>query len=148
MAYSGWSHVQEAPPDPILGLSQAFAADEHPKKINLGVGAYRDDQGKPFVLGCVKTVCFLFFLNFSFQNHCNLLIIVLFRQLNVSRTKIMNMLVFLVFLLLLKQLQLLLLVKNLMLSNLTEYVLHIINQFCFFISYTFFLFLEHHCSIY
>ena len=61
MAYSGWSHVQEAPPDPILGLSQAFAADEHPKKINLGVGAYRDDQGKPFVLGCVKTVCFLFF---------------------------------------------------------------------------------------
>merc|ERR1712137_395113 len=55
MAYKGWSHVEQAPPDPILGLSQAFAADDHPKKINLGVGAYRDDQGKPFVLKCVKT---------------------------------------------------------------------------------------------
>lgn len=56
MSFQGWSHVQEAPPDPILGLSQAFAADDHPKKINLGVGAYRDDQGKPYVLKCVKTV--------------------------------------------------------------------------------------------
>jgi len=55
MAYTGWGHVKEAPPDPILGLSQAYAADDHPKKINLGVGAYRDDEGKPFVLECVKT---------------------------------------------------------------------------------------------
>lgn len=56
MSFQGWSHVQEAPPDPILGLSQAFAADDHPKKINLGVGAYRDDAGKPYILNCVKTV--------------------------------------------------------------------------------------------
>jgi len=55
MAFKGWGHLEQAPPDPILGLSQAFAADDHPKKINLGVGAYRDDQGKPFVLKCVKT---------------------------------------------------------------------------------------------
>ena len=56
MAFKGWNHLEEAPPDPILGLSQAYAADDHPKKINLGVGAYRDDNGKPYVLQCVKTV--------------------------------------------------------------------------------------------
>jgi len=55
MSFKGWGHLEEAPPDPILGLSQAFAADDHPKKINLGVGAYRDDQGKPYILNCVKT---------------------------------------------------------------------------------------------
>ena len=42
------------PPDPILGVTEAFKRDTNPKKINLGVGAYRDDNGKPFVLPCVK----------------------------------------------------------------------------------------------
>ncbi|TPX34456.1 aspartate transaminase [Synchytrium microbalum] len=42
------------PPDPILGVSEAFKADSNPKKMNLGVGAYRDDKGKPYVLNCVK----------------------------------------------------------------------------------------------
>lgn len=44
------------PPDPILGVSEAFKKDSNPKKMNLGVGAYRDDQGKPFVLSCVRKV--------------------------------------------------------------------------------------------
>ena len=44
------------PPDPILGVSEAFKRDTNPKKMNLGVGAYRDDQGKPFVLSCVRKV--------------------------------------------------------------------------------------------
>lgn len=44
------------PPDPILGVSEAFKRDSNPKKMNLGVGAYRDDQGKPFVLSCVRKV--------------------------------------------------------------------------------------------
>lgn len=44
------------PPDPILGVSEAFKKDTSPKKMNLGVGAYRDDQGKPFVLSCVRKV--------------------------------------------------------------------------------------------
>ncbi|KAK5139390.1 Aspartate aminotransferase, mitochondrial [Oleoguttula sp. CCFEE 6159] len=39
----------------ILGITEAFKADSHPKKINLGVGAYRDDKGKPYVLPSVKT---------------------------------------------------------------------------------------------
>jgi len=44
----------EAPKDPILGISDAFKADPDPIKMNLGVGAYRDDNGKPVVLDCVR----------------------------------------------------------------------------------------------
>ena len=50
---SWWSHVEMGPPDAILGITEAFKKDESPKKINLGVGAYRDDNGKPFVLPSV-----------------------------------------------------------------------------------------------
>ena len=42
------------PPDPILGVTEAFKKDTNPKKMNLGVGAYRDDAGKPFVLPSVR----------------------------------------------------------------------------------------------
>jgi aspartate aminotransferase len=42
------------PPDAILGVTEAFKADTNPKKINLGVGAYRGDDGKPFVLESVR----------------------------------------------------------------------------------------------
>lgn len=44
------------PPDAILGVSEAFKKDSNPKKINLGVGAYRDDNNKPFVLPSVRKV--------------------------------------------------------------------------------------------
>jgi len=44
------------PPDAILGVTEAYKKDSNPKKINLGVGAYRDDNGKPFVLPSVKQV--------------------------------------------------------------------------------------------
>lgn len=37
-----------------LGVTEAFKADKDPRKINLGVGAYRDEHGKPYVLGSVK----------------------------------------------------------------------------------------------
>ncbi|KAL0273888.1 UNVERIFIED_CONTAM: hypothetical protein PYX00_006461 [Menopon gallinae] len=53
MSSSWWSHVEMGPPDPILGVTEAFKRDTNPKKINLGVGAYRDDNGKPFVLPSV-----------------------------------------------------------------------------------------------
>lgn len=33
------------PPDPILSVKQAFDADQNPKKIDLGVGIYRDESG-------------------------------------------------------------------------------------------------------
>ncbi|KAL2593130.1 hypothetical protein AAZX31_12G121500 [Glycine max] len=29
-------------------------ADQSPNKVNVGVGAYRDDDGKPVVLECVR----------------------------------------------------------------------------------------------
>jgi hypothetical protein len=53
---SFFSKVTEAPPDPILGITLAFQADTHPDKLNLGVGAYRTEEGKPLVLNCVKKV--------------------------------------------------------------------------------------------
>jgi len=37
--------VELAPRDPILGLTEAFIADKSPRKVNLGVGVYYDDQG-------------------------------------------------------------------------------------------------------
>lgn len=42
------------PPDAILGMTEAFLADDFPQKVNVGVGAYRDDGGKPYVLPCVR----------------------------------------------------------------------------------------------
>jgi aspartate aminotransferase len=44
------------PEDPILGVSVAFNKDTDSRKINLGVGAYRDDNGKPYVLESVREV--------------------------------------------------------------------------------------------
>lgn len=51
---SKWDNVEMGPPDAILGVTEAYKKDGNPKKINLGVGAYRDDNGKPFVLPSVK----------------------------------------------------------------------------------------------
>ena len=51
---NAWSDVPMGPPDAILGVSEAFKRSTNPNKMNLGVGAYRDDQGKPFVLPCVR----------------------------------------------------------------------------------------------
>jgi len=50
---SWWANVEMGPPDAILGVSEAYKRDTNPNKINLGVGAYRDDEGKPFVLPSV-----------------------------------------------------------------------------------------------
>jgi aspartate aminotransferase len=87
-AVSTWSNVPAGPPDPILGefpvsfsrpfrmpralccagwltnmnspgVTEAFKADKDPRKINLGVGAYRDGDGKPYVLNSVKKVASL-----------------------------------------------------------------------------------------
>lgn len=49
-----FKEVQKAPPDPILSTALAFKADSHPNKVNLGIGAYRDNDGKPYVLKCVR----------------------------------------------------------------------------------------------
>ena len=46
--------VQAAPPDAILGLTEAFKTDPREGKINLGVGVYKDETGQTPVLKSVK----------------------------------------------------------------------------------------------
>ncbi|MDA0658850.1 MAG: aspartate/tyrosine/aromatic aminotransferase [Planctomycetota bacterium] len=46
--------ISVAPPDPILGLTDAFRKDTRPEKINLGVGIYQDETGRTPVLASVK----------------------------------------------------------------------------------------------
>jgi aromatic-amino-acid transaminase len=54
LAASLLSAVELAPRDPILGVTEAYVADPNPRKVNLGVGVYNDDEGKLPVLECVK----------------------------------------------------------------------------------------------
>ncbi len=49
-----FSAVEMAPHDPILGLNEQFNADTNPRKVNLGVGVYYDDDGKLPLLECVQ----------------------------------------------------------------------------------------------
>ncbi|XP_071856890.1 glutamate oxaloacetate transaminase 2 [Bombus fervidus] len=51
---SWWSQIEMGPPDPIFSLTERYKADTHPNKVNLGVGAYRDDETKPFILPSVR----------------------------------------------------------------------------------------------
>lgn len=49
-----WGSITSSYPDPILGLTVAFNANTNPNKVNLGVGAYRNNEGKSFMLESVK----------------------------------------------------------------------------------------------
>lgn len=57
---SRFEGITMAPPDPILGVSEAFRADTDEKKLNLGVGAYRTEELQPYVLNVVKKVISIF----------------------------------------------------------------------------------------
>jgi aspartate/tyrosine/aromatic aminotransferase len=46
--------IEPAPADAILGINQAYKSDTDPRKINVCVGAYRDDDGNPYILKCVR----------------------------------------------------------------------------------------------
>jgi len=46
--------IQAAPPDPILGISEAFLKDPRDGKINLSVGVFKDEAGATPVLASVK----------------------------------------------------------------------------------------------
>lgn len=52
----GPSVVPQAPEDPLFGLMAAYRKDTFEKKVDLGIGAYRDDNAKPWVLPVVKKV--------------------------------------------------------------------------------------------
>lgn len=47
-------NVAAAPADPILSLSIGYKTDTFPQKVNLGIGAYRCEQGKPYVFPVVR----------------------------------------------------------------------------------------------
>lgn len=49
-----WKDIEAAPADAILGLTEAFKKDTNPKKVNLGVGVYKDDDGATPILNCIK----------------------------------------------------------------------------------------------
>ncbi|WP_088328953.1 amino acid aminotransferase [Lacimicrobium sp. SS2-24] len=45
--------LKQLPADPILGLSSAYKQDTNPKKVDLGVGVYKDEQGRTPILSSV-----------------------------------------------------------------------------------------------
>jgi aspartate/tyrosine/aromatic aminotransferase len=49
-----FENIQPAPPDAILGLTEAFNQDTNPRKINLGVGVFKDEEGKTPILDTVR----------------------------------------------------------------------------------------------
>jgi aspartate aminotransferase len=46
--------LERLPTDPILGLMAAFRGDADPRKVDLGVGVYRDDRGNTPVVRAVR----------------------------------------------------------------------------------------------
>lgn len=54
MSTSPFSHITQALPDPIIGLTEAFNNDANASKVNLGVGVYQDANGKVPVLKVVR----------------------------------------------------------------------------------------------
>jgi aspartate aminotransferase len=46
--------LERLPTDPILGLMGMFRADTDPRKVDLGVGVYRNDVGETPILSCVR----------------------------------------------------------------------------------------------
>ena len=51
---SFFSEIQQAIPDAILGITEAFRADTSPTKVNLGVGVYQDGDGKSPLLQSIR----------------------------------------------------------------------------------------------
>ena len=49
-----FKNLQPIPPDPILGLVAKFKADPNPHAVNLAQGAYRCNQGQPYVLPSIQ----------------------------------------------------------------------------------------------
>jgi len=49
-----FGNLQAQPADPILGLLAKYKEDTNPKKIDLGVGVYKNEAGHTAILDCVK----------------------------------------------------------------------------------------------
>ncbi|CCC66975.1 hypothetical protein NCAS_0A04170 [Naumovozyma castellii] len=55
MSRTIFNTIELLPPDALFGIKQRYNADERKDKVDLGIGAYRDNQGKPWVLPSVKS---------------------------------------------------------------------------------------------
>lgn len=53
IATGSWSSLKNAPGDPILGVNIEYNIDTDPNKVNLSIGAYKDEKGNPYTLKCV-----------------------------------------------------------------------------------------------
>lgn len=51
---SPFAGIKELPPDPLFGLKARYNADSRSDKVDLGIGAYRDNDGKPWILPAVR----------------------------------------------------------------------------------------------
>lgn len=49
-----WKDIEYGESDSILGIAQAFRSCANPHKVNLCIGAYRDEDGKPWILPSVR----------------------------------------------------------------------------------------------
>ena len=50
-----FQQIKRLPFDSILGLMAKYRADPHPRKVDLGVGVYRDASGNTPILDCVRS---------------------------------------------------------------------------------------------
>jgi aspartate/tyrosine/aromatic aminotransferase len=50
-----FTNLKDYPPDPILSLNKLCKLDSNTNKVNLTIGAYRDEHGNPWVLPSVQT---------------------------------------------------------------------------------------------
>lgn len=51
-----FTNVEQGPPIEVFAINKAYLDDTHPDKVNLGVGAYRTEECKPWVLPVVRKV--------------------------------------------------------------------------------------------
>lgn len=59
--------VAAAPEDPLFGLMKAYREDPSDKKVDLGIGAYRDNNAKPWILPVVKKVAIRLYTSIFIQ---------------------------------------------------------------------------------
>jgi aspartate/tyrosine/aromatic aminotransferase len=50
-----FEQIPKAPADPVFGLIDQYNLDSNPDKINLSVGAYKNEKGQTPILRCVKS---------------------------------------------------------------------------------------------
>lgn len=51
---SAFNKAEFIAPDGIFDVTKRYLADTDPKKVNLGQGTYRDENGKPWLLPSVR----------------------------------------------------------------------------------------------